>query len=99
MLPWFKAHDIAMVMADIVSEARTTPSYMEGKPQPPPDFHGTPLHAGLITGLGIPIIDAADPEELAETAARLNRWEFMVVIAPLRVPGGTGGPVNPIAIF
>jgi hypothetical protein len=40
-----------------------------------------------------------DPEALAETAARLNRWEFMFIVNPLPVPGGTGGPVNPIAIF
>ena len=43
--------------------------------------------------------DNLDLEAAAETAARLNRWEFMLVVAPLRVPGGTGSPVNPIAIF
>ena len=32
-------------------------------------------------------------------AAEEKRWEFMLVVAPLRVPGGTGSPVNPIAIF
>jgi len=35
-----------------------------------------------------------DPEALAETCARLNRWEFMLVVAPLRVPTGTGSPVK-----
>ena len=29
----------------------------------------------------------------------VNQWDFMLVIAPLRVPGGTGSPVNPLAIF
>ncbi|PYR88839.1 MAG: cyclase, partial [Acidobacteria bacterium] len=38
-------------------------------------------------------------EALAEMCARLRRWEFMLVVAPLRVPNGTGSPVNPIAIF
>ena len=28
-----------------------------------------------------------------------GRWEFMVVGLPLRLPGGTGSPWNPIAIF
>ena len=28
-----------------------------------------------------------------------NRWEFLVTIAPLRIPNGTGSPVNPIAMF
>ena len=28
-----------------------------------------------------------------------GRWEFLFTIAPLRVQGGTGSPVNPIAVF
>ena len=28
-----------------------------------------------------------------------RRFEFMVVGLPLRLPGGTGSPWNPIAIF
>lgn len=36
----------------------------------------------------------ADPKVLAETAAKLNRWEFMQVIAPLPASRGTGGPIN-----
>ena len=49
-----------------------------------------------LAALGVPTIDA---DKLAETAARLNRYEFMFVVAPLSIPGGTGGPVNPIAVF
>ena len=36
---------------------------------------------------------------LAETAARLNQWEFLLVAAPIPNPGGTGSPLNPLAIF
>ncbi len=36
---------------------------------------------------------------LAETAARLNRWEFMLTAGPIPVTGGTGSPLNPIAVF
>jgi hypothetical protein len=43
--------------------------------------------------------DAADLEALGETAARLNRWEFMLTIAPVPVTGGTGFPLNAIAMF
>ena len=28
-----------------------------------------------------------------------GRWEFLFTVAPLRIPGGTGCPVNPIAVF
>jgi len=29
----------------------------------------------------------------------LNRYEFVITFAPLPVEGGTGSPVNPLAIF
>jgi hypothetical protein len=32
-------------------------------------------------------------------AAKLNRWEFMLTIAPLAVTGGTGSPANILATF
>ena len=49
--------------------------------------------------MGIDILDNQDLEKVAETAARLNRWEFLLMAAPIRVPGGTGSPINPIAVF
>ena len=36
---------------------------------------------------------------LAATCAEEGRWEFLFVTAPLRLPRGTGSPVNPLAIF
>ncbi len=47
----------------------------------------------------MPLIDNVDLEALAETAARLNRWEFMFVVASLPVYNGAGSAVNPVAIF
>jgi hypothetical protein len=38
-------------------------------------------------------------EDLARACAEEGRFEFMVVGLPLRLPGGTGSPWNPIAIF
>jgi hypothetical protein len=32
-------------------------------------------------------------------AAARNRYEFMLSVAPLPIPRGTGSPVNPLAIF
>ena len=45
------------------------------------------------------ILDNQDLEAVAETAARLNRWEFLLTVAPVSVTGGTGFPANPLAIF
>lgn len=59
-------------------------------------------HAGHrlpLVAAGIFLLDGPNLAPLAETAARLNRWEFMLTIAPPLVPGGTGYPVNPLALF
>jgi hypothetical protein len=53
----------------------------------------------LIAGLGINLLDNQDLEAVAETAAKLNRWEFMLTIAPVPVTGGTGFPLNALAVF
>jgi hypothetical protein len=49
--------------------------------------------------LGLNLLDNLALDELAATAQRLKRWEFMLVVEPLRVQNGAGSPVNPVAIF
>jgi hypothetical protein len=49
--------------------------------------------------LGVHLIDRADMDALADAAAARNRYEFMLSLAPLPIPHGTGSPVNPIAMF
>ena len=53
----------------------------------------------MIVALGTPIFDNCDLERLSEITNRLQRWEFLVTAAPLVIPGGTGSPLNPLAIF
>ena len=67
------------------------PSGIEGVAQP--------IHLLTIVTMGMPLFDNLDLEALAEVAAEQGRWEFMLVAAPLAVPGGTGSPLNPLAIF
>jgi len=38
-------------------------------------------------------------EELVRVCDEEKRYEFMVVAAPLRLPGGTGSLFNPLALF
>ena len=68
-------------------------------PNSVPGLRVNPIHRFAIVARGMNLLDNIDMDAAAEVAARLDRWEFMLVIAPLRVPGGTGSPVNPIAIF
>jgi kynurenine formamidase len=58
-----------------------------------------PCHIITLTAMGLPILDATNLEELASTCAELGRYEFLLTINPLRIEGGTGSPVNPIATF
>lgn len=58
-----------------------------------------PIHSVAIPHMGLPLLDNAIFDELADACAELGRWEFMLTIAPLYVIGGTGSPVNPIAMF
>jgi hypothetical protein len=38
-------------------------------------------------------------EECATTAAELGQWDFQLAVAPVRLAGTSGSPVNPIATF
>ena len=86
---WLKARDVAVIGSDGVSDVM--PSGLEG--------FANPLHELVIVGLGMPILDNLDLDAVAAAAAERDRWEFMFVGAPLRVRGGTGSPLNPLAIF
>ena len=53
----------------------------------------------VIAALGLNLLDNLALDEVAATAAKLQRWEFMLVVAPLRMENGAGSPVNVIATF
>jgi kynurenine formamidase len=84
-----KARGVALLGSDAASEVM--PSLVEGV--------NLPVHTLVITALGIHILDNQDLERLAETAARLKRWEFMLMLNPVPVTGGTGSPLNTLAVF
>ena len=87
--PWIKARGVAFLGSDAAEDV--TPSMVEGV--------ALPVHTLMITGLGMNLLDNQDLEALGEMAAKLNRWEFMLTIAPVPVTGGTGFPLNAIAMF
>lgn len=53
-----------------------------------------PAHRVLLVEEGINIIETMALEELAATGRR----EFVFVLSPLRIIGGTGSPVRPLAV-
>ena len=54
---------------------------------------------GAIFAYGVALLDNALLEPLSRACGEEGRSDFMPVIAPLPVVGGTGSPVNPLAIF
>ena len=56
------------------------------------------VHAALFA-YGVALLDNALLEPLARASVEEGRNEFMLVIAPLKVVGGTGSPANPLAVF
>ncbi|SEU42752.1 cyclase family protein [Nonomuraea wenchangensis] len=86
---WLAAHDVAVVAADNAAigglDARGLAA--EGL--------ADDLHLILLHRHGIHLIELLWLEELAAT----GRTEFVFVAAPLRVEGGTGSPLTPLAIL
>ena len=53
-----------------------------------------PVHVHLLVESGIHIIEALNLEELARDGV----YEFVFVAAPLKIRGGTGSPIRPLAL-
>ena len=68
---------------------------------PLPEIEGwsMPIHECTLVAMGVHLLDNLELRVLADACAERKRWEFFFSVAPLRVAGGTGSPVNPIAIF
>jgi kynurenine formamidase len=58
-----------------------------------------PVHVLAINAMGLHLLDYLQFEDLVPVCEAAGRWSFLCVIAPLRLPGATGSPVNPIAIM
>ena len=56
------------------------------------------VHAAIFA-YGIALLDNALLQPLSEACALESKYEFFLTVNPLVVEGGTGSPVNPIAIF
>jgi kynurenine formamidase len=89
VLPLLAQRRIAALGSDGNND--TAPSAADGV-----DF---PVHVLAINALGLHLLDYLQFTELTEACAAVGRWSFLCIIAPLRLPTGTGSPVNPIAIL
>jgi len=89
VLPLLAGRRIAALGSDGNND--TAPSAVTGV-----DF---PVHVLAVNALGIHLLDYLQFTELSQLCAEIGRWSFLCMIAPLRLPTGTGSPVNPIAVL
>ncbi len=88
-MPLFHERRIAAIGFD--GDGETVPSNCEGVIYP--------IHAIGVNAMGLYFLDSLFFEDLAAACEQERRWDFLCVIAPLRLAAGTGSPVNPIAVF
>ena len=83
-LPFIRDNDVSLIVWDMMDLS--------------PMGHQWSVHSAIPT-YGVLLLDNSLLQPLAEACAEEGRYEFMLVVAPLKMKGGTGSPVNPIAIF
>jgi kynurenine formamidase len=88
-IPWMHELGIAAFLPD--GDGETVPSVVDGITYP--------IHPLQVVAMGMLVSDSLQFEDLAVACREEDRFDFMVVGLPLRLPGGTGSPWNPIAIF
>jgi len=86
---WLHAHQVAAVATDtnavevIPFEDPTTP---------------LPVHMLCIRDMGLTLGEMFDLEALAADCAADGVWHFLFTAPPLKVTGGVGSPLNPLAV-
>ena len=85
-LPFLRDHDVSLLVWDMLDHL--------------PIGYDIPwaVHAAIFA-YGVALVDNALLEPVARACVEEGRDDFMLVIAPLRVVGGTGSPANPLAVF
>ncbi len=89
-LPWLHEREVAVLGSDGISD----PMPFVGTPEWP-----FPVHQIGIVAMGLHLIDNMALSRLGERCAALERWAFLFAMTPLRLPKGTGCPVNPVAVL
>lgn len=89
-LPWLHRRGIAVLGSDCVSDV---------VPLQPGSGWGMPIHQVTLVAMGVHLLDNLFLGDLMKACAELSQYEFLFTVAALRIEGGTGSPVNPIALL
>jgi hypothetical protein len=94
VIPWIKQREPAFIGHDVNIDWNPRPGW--GGPEGIPV---NPVHQAVLNWMGVNIIENLDLEEAVTTARKFKRYEFMLTFGPIPVEGGTGSPLNPLAVF
>jgi kynurenine formamidase len=86
---WLREREVAAVASDTWG-VEVRPNEVEGAFQP--------WHWVAIPNMGLSVGEIFYLEELAASCAADSRYGFLFVAPPLPIAGGSGSPVNPVAI-
>ena len=89
LVRWFHEMEIPNLVTDTIANEVTVD---------PVSGVVLPLHNALMRNLGVTLTEICWLDDLAADCVADGQWTFLYVAAPLKVVGGTGAPVNPIAI-
>jgi kynurenine formamidase len=85
---WLRDRDVAVFAGDCVDRLPPTDTVLP-----------LPLHQIGVAAMGLMLLDWPRLTDLLAARDLFERCTFLLTAAPLRIPGGTGSPVNPIATF
>ena len=86
---WLHAREVAAVATD-TNAVEVIPFEDPSAP--------LPVHMLCIRDMGLTLGEMFDLDELAADCARDGVWEFFFSAPPLKVSGGVGSPLNPLAV-
>jgi kynurenine formamidase len=88
VIPWLHERQVAVFSGDCIERL---PSIG--------DAGDLPLHEIGLAAMGLAMLDNSNVEALRTACQMYGRAEFLLMVAPLRIRGGTGSAVNPLAVF
>lgn len=94
---WLREHDVAVVCADnnSVEAVMTLP---DGPASPCAPDQAWVFHMVAIRDMGLTLGELFDLEALSASCQGDGRYEFLFSAPNLRVTGGIGSPLNPLAV-
>ena len=95
---WLKKKEVACIALDnlAVEPIPFDPEGVEKVMDKDPKIF--PIHVELLVNQGMPIGEIFNFEALAADSAKDGQYDFLFSATPLRIVGGVGSPLSPVAI-